>query len=56
MTGLTVAVVCLHRQPFGFTPQDVEMLQLASRELRHFGLASLASRIAALLPPTPDGS
>lgn len=60
-----VAALCLYGQPFGFTREDVQALE----ELRQgfmtasYGrgngspieraLASLADRIAALLPPAP---
>jgi hypothetical protein len=51
------AALCLHQQPYGFTAQDVAMLEWASSVLHHFGLQQIGSRIAALLPPpTPDGS
>ena len=50
-----VAALCLHEQPFGFTRADVEALRLIvlrySNVPDHPLLASLASRIEALLPP-----
>ena len=63
-----LAALCLYQQPFGFTAEDVEALNEAVAELLQPGnlapplpwqvrsakaLRSLASRIAALLPPQP---
>jgi hypothetical protein len=47
-----LAALCLHRQPFGFTQEDVMMLEdLAVALPDTYSIASLADRIAALLPP-----
>ncbi len=55
-----VAALCLHNQPYGFTHEDVRTLRAAGEESEAFydgydantaRLRSLASRIAALLPP-----
>jgi hypothetical protein len=62
-----VAALCLHNQPFGFTQDDVELINEAAGfhdSLTYHSFPeeavkyrALASRIAALLPPpTPDGS
>ncbi len=58
----TVAALCLHDQTFGFTREDVDRLisiaelldtpSVTSTEESWF-IASLAARIAALLPPSP---
>lgn len=62
-----LAALCLYGQPFGFTAEDVAVLKQLSADkaatFRKIGLewclresdalASLASRIAALLPPEP---
>lgn len=64
-----LAALCLYGQPFGFTREDVRVLERVSRNLlsnpefdpqtgnpyhaKGYHLASIASRIAALLPP-PD--
>ena len=51
-----LAALCLHKQPFGFTSDDVVALQdlaafvVNDSEYRKQAL-SLAARIAALLPP-----
>ena len=59
--GHALAALCLHEQPFGFTREDVELLQsldhsyLASYiDYKEDGYANLASRIEALLPPEDD--
>ncbi len=55
-----LAALCLYGQAFGFTREDVDLLNKAIlqyhwREKPAIGLQSLASRIAALLPPeTPE--
>jgi hypothetical protein len=49
-----LAALCLYRQPFGFTWEDVEFLgMMAQASDPMFGnfARSLADRIAALLPP-----
>lgn len=57
-----LAALALHGQPFGFTHEDVYLLEdearwYAERQLpdvkQAAALRSLAARIAALLPPTP---
>jgi hypothetical protein len=58
------AALCLYGQPFGFTQEDVEMLQAVHdtrvAQARAIGVAyghpqwlRLIERIAALLPPVP---
>jgi hypothetical protein len=55
-----LAAMCLYKQPFGFTRQDVEEIRDAARNLEEeFNsppgsikeLRSIADRIEALLPP-----
>jgi len=53
-----LAALCLYGQPFGFTREDVVMLRCVEVVCRRESLvepassmASLADRIAALLPP-----
>ena len=53
----SMAAVCLHEQPFGFTEQDVKDLRRLAREASWNGhddviCDQLADRIEALLPPT----
>lgn len=47
------AAILLHRQAFGFTWEDVEMLRAEADARGDFGSmwSGLADRIAALLPP-----
>lgn len=54
-----LAALALHMQPFGFTPRDVQELQMVAEYVsRRFapslGILSIAERIAALLPPNHD--
>jgi hypothetical protein len=57
----TLAALCLYQQPFGFTHEDVKMLEaFAAYSIREKHdtaaadhLTALASRIASLLPPQP---
>ena len=53
-----MAALCLHGQPFGFTQEDVALLgdlaMIAGTPMYGEMARSLASRIQALLPPTPD--
>lgn len=50
-----VAALCLHGQPFGFTREDVNLLNAVLTRGPDLGeperIAALAARIAALLPP-----
>ncbi len=54
-----LAALSLYRQPFGFTQEDITMLEDAARLLVHSGslgqreFLSLRDRITALLPPAP---
>lgn len=46
-----IAAFCLHGQPFGFTQKDVVWLRRLHEDTGWALGASLADRIAALLPP-----
>lgn len=52
-----MAALCLFGQPFGFTQEDVAALLYTLDDAAKCGtdekLASIAARIAALLPPPP---
>lgn len=53
------AALCLYQQPFGFTHEDVSVLQSVLTRLgeggkRHARVLSLKKRICALLPPAPS--
>ena len=52
-----LAALCLYGQSFGFSQEDVRMLRMYSAMFdgeRHGQFASLATRIANLLPPVPE--
>ena len=59
LTPQGLAAVALFDEPFGFTWEDVDEIEYAATELGFFHirdtrLPSIASRIAALLPPRTD--
>ncbi len=46
-----IAAVNLSGHPYGFTQEDVMRLRQAADDVRDSGVASIADRIEALLPP-----
>ena len=46
-----IAAANLYGQPFGFTREDVRLLEWWGMEYEHTPILNLAARIAALLPP-----
>ena len=60
LTRHALAALCLYGKPFGFTPEDVELLRNAAldadasdyRGADAAAFDDLAARIAALLPPS----